>query len=178
MSLAAIPRRIVRLGFAGAHIPVAVADRLARRSGLGPLASRPVAAAEAVESRARDVAALLLRDDSIRRPAPEPGGVGEESTGDRAEIVRLAEERRAQLEREEEAARRVAEDKAREREAAERRAAASRAKAAEAKRRRAELAAEQARGGTETGSEPSGEAPGRDPEVQPGGGSVSTNGAR
>jgi hypothetical protein len=168
MSIATVPRQVVRLGFAGARLPLSIAEKVAERQGVDLSGLPPVAVYDALEAQAKMLVGRITRDEELveegllqekatrhRAGAERLSGAAEavrdgaqEKLGeriDRAEETReqieeQTEARRAQVRREEEEAKKAAREKARKREQAVRQAARAREKAVEAKERKAELA--------------------------------------
>lgn len=71
MSTATIPHQFVKLGFAGARLPISVAELLAERTGVAERTGldvsslRPVAIYDAVEAQAKVLLGRLIRDDEL-----------------------------------------------------------------------------------------------------------------
>ncbi|HET6964409.1 MAG TPA: hypothetical protein VFH58_06520 [Acidimicrobiales bacterium] len=167
MSVATVPRQLVKLGLRGARLPISLAEHLTERAGFDISGLPPIAAYDAVEAQAKMVVGRLLGDEELVREGTQQESAiryrnGSAHLSEQAEAVReqadarleerveraersrdrveaTAEERREEIHRQEEEAKREAREKARKREEAVRQAAKVRQKAVEAKERQAEL---------------------------------------
>lgn len=167
MSVAVVPRELVKLGLRGARLPITVAEHLTERAGFDISGFPPIEAYESVEARAKQLIGRAIGDAGLVREGTEQEmalrhRTGAEVLSDRAETVReradeqlehrvarartsrrrveeRTDERKQEIRQQEEEAKRQAREKARKREEAVRRAAEVKQKAIEAKERQAEL---------------------------------------